>query len=118
MVEELAANQPADHEPHPSDRQKLQHGGVGDIMSEQFWIHAGKCAMYVGEFRKKPGARRGRRESTAMAQDIVRDIEEQHSAERVTFGFGREHSLGDITSAARFGARIPNRPPLDGDWND
>ncbi len=52
------------------------------------------------------------------AQHVVRDVEEQHRAERIPLRLRREHPLRDVAAAAGLGAGIPDRPPLHRDRHD
>src|SRR5262245_51566855 len=41
------------------------------------------------------------------------DVKEQHGAQRIFLRFRSEHTLRNVTAAARLGPRIPDSPPLD-----
>ena len=69
--------------------------------------------IWVDDERAEAGEDPGPR-----AEDIVGDIEEERTAEGIFFGFGSEHALGDVGSAAGFGTWIPIGPPADGDGED
>ena len=49
------------------------------------------------------------------AHRVVRDVEEEDGVPAVALGLAGEHVLRDVAAAARLRARIPGRPPVDGE---
>ncbi len=48
----------------------------------------------------------------------MRDVEPKRGEEGITLVLRAEHALRDITASARFGARVPGRPPVHGDIDE
>ena len=86
--------------------------------TEQAWIEIRKRALDVRQLGvDKDGAER-HENPRPRPQHVVRDVEEEHRAERILFRLRRQHPLRDVTAAAGLGSRIPDRPPLHGHRHD
>ena len=114
----VRGDEAADHQADEADRQELQHrrdtrcrGRAGADRGPE--TPSGCRQLRVDEDRAErhedPGPR---------PQHVVRDVEEEHGAERVLLRLRREHALRDVAAAARLRARIPDRPPLHRDRHD
>ena len=66
-----------------------------------------------GKVREDDDRAKRRDNPGPWAEDIVRKIEEERTAEGVLLGFRRQHALCNIRTTARLSARIPIRPPAN-----
>ena len=75
-------------------------------------------ARDVGELRVDDRRRERDDDPRPGPQRVVHHVEQERADDGVLLGLRREHALGDVAAAARLGARVPHRPPLDGERQD
>ncbi len=87
-------------------------------MADQRSIDIRKRARDVVELRVDEHRRQRHEDPRPRAQRVMRHVEEQRAAERVFLALRGEDALRDVAAAARLRARIPDRPPRDGQRQD
>ena len=118
IVERYAASVPATTRPrNPAGRKRIIAGYAMSCPSSD-GSTCGNGAGDVGELRVDDRRRERDDDPRPRTQRVVHDVEQQRADDGVLLGLRREHALRDVAAAARLGARIPHRPPLDGERND
>ena len=113
MVDELAAIRPPTISPTNPTGRNFSIAGIGDVVSEQTRVEVRERALDVGQLGIDEDGTEGDENPRPRPQHVVRDIEEEHRAERILLRLRRQHALRDVAAAARLRAR-DTRPPTTG----
>jgi len=101
------------HEPQQSGGHEAEHGGVGEIVPDQTRVGVGKRLPQGGQVGKHHQRGQRHEDPGPGTEGVMGDVEEQGGRDSAPFRPRGQHALGDVSAAARFGAGIPDAPPLD-----
>ena len=110
----VGRRQRSDHQAEPAGGQEGEHRRVGEVVPHDRRVDVREGRPQGIEIREDHERAQRYQDPRPRAQGIVGDVEEQRRADGVVLVLGGQHPLRDVAAAAGLRARVPGRPPLNG----